>query len=148
MAAWRLRPATSEDAPSVVGLEAAAFGAASWGAQAVADGLSARHVETLLALDADDAPAGFVFWRRSGDAAEILSIGVDPARRREGCARTLLDAVIERCRANGARQLFLEVGVANAAAHGLYSARGFEPIGRRKRYYRGGGDALVMRLDL
>ncbi|HNS86666.1 MAG TPA: hypothetical protein PKH09_07165, partial [Parvularculaceae bacterium] len=37
---------------------------------------------------------------------------------------------------------------ANAAARALYAAEKFEPIAERRRYYKNGGDALVMRLDL
>ena len=39
-------------------------------------------------------------------------------------------------------------GVSNSAAAKLYATAGFEQISRRRRYYKNGGDALVMRLDL
>ncbi len=149
MTRWIIRPARLDDASIVVDLEARAFGAASWGATAVADGLTAPHVATLIAFSEDTREAaGFVFWRSLGEEAEILSIGVAPRRRRRGAARALLDQVIESARSGGVRKLFLEVDVANAAAAALYTSAGFERIGRRSRYYRNGGDALVMRLNL
>lgn len=142
-----MRPATKVDADTLVALEAASFGAASWGGRAVADGLSERFVEALIAED-DRAAAGFLLWRRLGDEAEILSLGVAPDRQRQGCARTLLDTLLEAARAEGVRSLFLEVDAGNRAAIALYGGRGFSRIARRLRYYRSGADALVMRIDL
>lgn len=149
MSAWAIRAATRGDAAIIVNLEARAFGPASWGATAVSDGLTAPHVHALLACPPSATPAsGFAFWRAVGEEAEILSIGVAPAARRSGAARALLAAIIDRARAVGVRRLFLEVDVGNAAAVALYESFAFERIGKRKRYYRNGGDALVMRLDL
>lgn len=147
--AWRIRPARISDTDAIVDLEARAFGDASWGASAVADGLTAPYVSTLLAFPEDRREAaGFAFWRRLGDEAEILSIGVAPRMRRKGVARSLLSEVIETARQTGLRKLFLEVDVKNVGAVALYEHAGFEKIGRRDRYYKNGGDALVMRLNL
>jgi len=138
-----------DDAATIVDLEARAFGKASWGASAVADGLTAPQVAALLAFADDErSAAGFAFWRSLGEEAEILSIGVLPRQRRRGCARALMSEIIVAARDEGVRKLFLEVDVANAGAEALYASLGFERIGRRKRYYRHGGDALVMRLNL
>lgn len=146
---WSVRAAKLSDAEIIVDIEARAFASASWGAAAVADGLTAPQVSALVAFppDAREA-AGFAFWRSLGEEAEILSIGVAPRMRRRGGARALLDAIVERARDEGVRKIFLEVDVANVAAALLYESAGFERIGRRKRYYRNGGDALVMRLNL
>lgn len=149
MTGWTVRPARLSDADAIVDLEARAFGPASWGAASVADGLTAPHVATLIAFhDSAREAAGFVFWRSLGEEAEILSIGVAPRLRRRGGARALLGEVIERARGDGVRKLFLEVDVGNTAAAALYASQGFERISLRKRYYKNGGDALVMRLDL
>lgn len=149
MSGWTVRPARLDDVKTIVDLEARAFGPASWGANAVADGLTAPHVATLLAFhESAREAAGFAFWRSLGEEAEILSIGVSPRMRRRGGASALLGEVIERARSEGVRKLFLEVDVANAAAAALYASQGFMRIGLRKRYYKNGGDALVMRLDL
>ena len=45
-------------------------------------------------------------------------------------------------------RLFLEVRADNEAALRLYQGFGFERLGVRRNYYRGGGDALNMRLRL
>jgi ribosomal-protein-alanine N-acetyltransferase len=55
-----------------------------------------------------------------------------------------LDAVAER----GAACLFLEVSEVNAPARALYARAGAEEVGRRRRYYSDGSDALVLRITL
>ena len=45
--------------------------------------------------------------------------------------------------------MYLEVRESNQAARAVYAARGFEQVGRRKRYYRDPiEDALVLRATL
>lgn len=148
MTVWRLRPAAAGDASILTAIEAAAFAAASWGGRGVEEGLRDRLVETLVAEDAVVRPQGFLMWRRIGDEAEILTLAVAPEQQRRGCAGALLDAVMDALRREGVRSFFLEVDTGNAAAISLYEGRGFIRVARRKRYYRSGADALVMRADL
>ena len=104
----------------------------------------------LLQVDADDA--GLAVCRVAADEAELLTLAVRPAHRRQGGARRLLAAVIDHVRKSGARTLFLEVGVDNPAARSLYEAQGFCAVGERRAYYQRGGeppaDGIVMRLTL
>ena len=48
----------------------------------------------------------------------------------------------------GAGAMFLEVAAGNAPALALYAREGFAEVGRRRRYYSDGTDALVLRRDL
>ena len=83
--------------------------------------------------------------------AEVLTLAVDPAQRRRGVARALLERGADWAADHGAEMLWLEVAADNAAARGLYAAAGFQEAGRRRGYYgRTGGavDALVMRRGL
>lgn len=84
--------------------------------------------------------------------AELLTIAVDPAARRQGQGGYLLQAFIERARLLGSERAFLEVAADNAPAIHLYTRAGFDQTGRRKGYYhRPDGtreDALVMALML
>lgn len=91
-------------------------------------------------------PAGaMLLARRAADQAEILALAVVPSARRAGRARALLAAAEARAKENGVRELFLEVAASNAAARALYAAAGYREAGRRRRYYRDGDDALVLR---
>jgi ribosomal-protein-alanine N-acetyltransferase len=47
--------------------------------------------------------------------------------------------------ARGAAAILLEVATDNTTARALYASAGFVVIGRRPRYYPGGGDAAIMR---
>ena len=75
-----------------------------------------------------------------------------PAYRRLGVAGYLLRASVERARAIGARQMFLEVAIDNIGAQQLYAEHGFERVGMRPDYYqRPNGDrmsAYTMRCEL
>ena len=92
--------------------------------------------------------AAFLILRIAADEAEVLSIGTRPEARRQGHAGALIRHGIEVARTAGARRLFLEVADDNAAAIALYRALGFAEVGRRRRYYDGRTDAIVLALIL
>ena len=103
--------------------------------------------EIFLIPDAD----GFALGRVAGPEAELLTLAVDPARRRRGTARRLLAAFERQATLGGASEAFLEVAAGNAAAGALYAGAGWVQAGLRPSYFRGPGvaiDALVMRKAL
>ena len=121
-----------------------------WNAHAFAELLAMPGTAGSLAL-AGDEPAGLVLWRVAADEAEILTICALPERRRGGIGRFQLDGAIDAVSAAGARRLFLEVAVDNAAAIALYRAFGFSEEGRRPRYYQGPDgpvDALILACNI
>jgi ribosomal-protein-alanine N-acetyltransferase len=148
-----LKPIGALDLDRAARLHRDAFGPMGerpWTRQDMAELLAARNAGGLL-LQIDDEDAGMVLWRVTADEAELLTIAVQAARRRRGAARALVKAVIERVRQEGARKIFLEVGIDNDGARSLYSQAGFEEVGRRAGYYTrpaGFADALVLRLVL
>ncbi|HEY8287855.1 MAG TPA: GNAT family N-acetyltransferase [Acetobacteraceae bacterium] len=95
-----------------------------------------------------DERGGMLLARVVADEAEILTLAVMPEARRQGIATALLDAARQRASLDGACRMFLEVGVGNDAARGLYAGQGFVEVGRRRGYYRDGSDALVLRVAL
>jgi ribosomal-protein-alanine N-acetyltransferase len=149
MTAWTVREARREEAQALAALEAEAFGAASWGRNAIEDGVRQLHVRTILATaQGETAPGAFAMWRQIDEEAEILTIGVALRLRRKGAARAMLAHIMDACAERGVERLFLEVDAGNAAAIALYAGLGFERIGARRRYYRNGADAAVMRIRL
>jgi len=146
----KLEWATAEDAPALATAHAAGF-PQPWDAAAFADLLAGPGVFGFLALD-DEAPAGLVLCRAAAGEAEVLTIAVDPALRRQGVAKALMAAALGAARQAGADAAFLEVAADNAPAAALYAGLGFRRAGLRRGYYdrgpEGRADALVMRLDL
>jgi ribosomal-protein-alanine N-acetyltransferase len=92
--------------------------------------------------------AGFVLGRVILDEAELLTLAVDPAARRQGAGRRLLAAFAAEAAARGATRVFLEVASGNMAARALYAGAGWAEAGRRRGYYQGAGgaadDALIL----
>lgn len=87
---------------------------------------------------------GMLLGRAIAGEAEILTIGVAPDARRTGAGGALLRAALAEAAGRGAALVFLEVSEANATARRLYERHGFTEMGRRRRYYADGSDALVM----
>jgi ribosomal-protein-alanine N-acetyltransferase len=84
-----------------------------------------------------------------GEEGEIADLAVAPAARRLGVGGLLLDRVVAEAMESGVRALYLEVRESNSAARALYHSRGFDTVGRRRRYYqRPAEDALVLRRDM
>jgi ribosomal-protein-alanine N-acetyltransferase len=139
-----LVPARVTDAADLAALHAAAFPAdQAWGV----DGMRLM-LEMAGAFGLWRPAAGLVLARVAADEAEIITLAVLPAARRGGLGRALLEAALAVSAARGAAWMFLEVAPANTPARGLYAAAGFAEVGRRRRYYSDGGDALVLRRDL
>lgn len=114
-----------------------------WGADAMALQLALPGAFGWL-----DPAGGLVLARIAADEAEVLTLAVLPGLRGRGIGRALLDRAMATAAGRGAGAMFLEVGEGNAPARALYAAAGFAEVGRRRRYYRGGADALVLRCDL
>ena len=91
-----------------------------------------------------DHMMGYVCRSFMAEEIHILRLVVDPAHRRRGIGRRLLDAVIDESRDVRAAAIFLEVGEKNEAARCLYRAAGFSPIGTRRDYYGRGNHAVAM----
>ena len=89
-------------------------------------------------------PTGFAVGRAAAGQAELLTLAVDPERRRRGAGRALLAAFEARATAEGAAEAVLEVAEGNTAARVLYAGSGWRPVGRRPGYYADGQDALVL----
>ncbi len=139
-----MQPATPAHAAVLALIHASAFAPASrWGAEAMALQLSLPG-----AFGHVDPGGGFVLARVVLDEAEILTLAVVPERRRQGLGAGLLRRAMRTAAARGAASMVLEVAADNAAARALYARHGFEHVGRRRRYYPGGADALILRAPL
>ncbi|WP_426954472.1 GNAT family N-acetyltransferase [Muricoccus radiodurans] len=141
-----LRLARREDALDLAALHARAFPPAErWDLVAITAMLA---MPGAFGVMAGEGPEGFILARAVEDEAEVLTLAVDPDARRQRIGATLLAAASAEAARRGAACLFLEVSEANAAARALYAAAGTAKVGRRRRYYADGSDAIVLRLEL
>ena len=142
-----IRPMESTDIPAAVEIEARCF-CAPWSAEAFSSSMASGHNRFFLAIE-DGAPVGYIGMQLLPPEGDILNLAVLPEYRRRGLGRALLDAAFEACRKGKIESLMLEVRASNAAAQGLYTSAGFQPVGRRKGFYTAPAeDAVLMRATL
>jgi ribosomal-protein-alanine N-acetyltransferase len=144
-----LEPVMPDQSEALAACHAQAF-AKPWDAAEIAAVLGGPGSFGLAAWNGD-AIAGFILARAIAGEAEVLTLAICEAGRRQGLARALLAAATDVSRTSGAQSMFLEVAADNVAAIALYSGAGFVQVGVRPGYYRsavGPFDALVMRRDL
>ncbi len=150
MSALELRAAGLFETELLGELHARCFAAPwdeSWSAASFAEILRHAGITALIAVSGGE-PVGFGLTLKAADEVELLLLAVLPAHRGQGIASSLLEALMEKARANGAARAFLEVAEENAAAIACYRRAGFAPVGRRKNYYRGSIDALLFSKSL
>ena len=150
-----IRTAILEDAAMIAAIHGEAF-ARGWSDGEI-EALMRQDNVTALAGEYRNAfghrsAAGFVLFRSAADEAEILTVAVNPASRRRGVGRALMEEAIRRLYTERIGSLFLEVDSGNAAAIALYEGLDFVPVGERSGYYSQGPaaarGALVMRRDI
>ncbi len=88
---------------------------------------------------------GYAIVSRYVDAWHVMNVAVDPAYRRRGVARELLERLFDVTATDPRRGYTLEVRVSNTDAIRLYERLGFEARGIRRGYYTDNReDALIM----
>jgi ribosomal-protein-alanine N-acetyltransferase len=142
----KLRPATPGDAPLLAELEAAVLGADAWSESAVRPELAGDSADrAAVVAEQEGRVVGYAVLVVTGESADVRRIAVAPAAQRAGVGTALLSALLAAAADLGCREVFLEVRADNAAAGRLYDRLGFTELYRRRAYYAGGADALVLR---
>lgn len=89
-----------------------------------------------------------VFVPAPGIEADILTVAVLPAYRRQGIAKEFMRQIEAYAVEKEASAMMLEVELANESAIKLYELLGYMKISVRMDYYGPGKDAHVMRKEL
>lgn len=143
-----LRPMEGADLRAVMTLERSSH-LTPWTEGNFLDALAAGNL-CVVAEQGGVLVACAVLQMAAGEA-QLLTMAVQAAKRRQGLGRQLLSELIERASVYGADSIWLEVRVSNTAAIALYRRAGFADIGWRRNYYAtedGREDAIMMRLAL
>ena len=115
-----------------------------WHAAGLLESAAQETARVLFVRDGADV-IGCLVGTCAAGTAEIVVVATAPSARRRGIATALLRAFWEDV---SPTETFLEVRESNDAAIALYRRFGFEPVGRRRRFYHDPAeDAVVMRRD-
>ena len=140
---YKLVPMDKSHLDAVAALERICF-SKPWPKSMLEDELYNPNVSLVVAEGEDGTVLGYGEIGVVLDEGCLEKIAVDPNYRRQGVAEAILSAFLRFGQAHLAF-LTLEVRETNAPAIALYEKLGFEPVGRRKNYYRQlHEDALLM----
>ncbi|WP_398695544.1 ribosomal protein S18-alanine N-acetyltransferase [Streptomonospora wellingtoniae] len=153
-AGYRIRPMTEFDVPAVMDLERAVFPDDAWTEGMVRSELAEPSRHYFVACRSDHRGDGgegegpvvaYAGLRAVPPQGDVQTIAVDRRWWGRGIGRALLTELLGHAYSRGVDEVFLEVRSDNPRAQELYRRFGFTEIGVRRRYYREGVDALVMR---
>jgi ribosomal-protein-alanine acetyltransferase len=149
----KIRLARESDLGQLMAMSEAAGEAAHWTPQQWLDIFRSQNparlawVAEVTGTAAEDAvrAIGFLVAQTSGPEWELENIAVLPEFRRHGVACRLLSAFLAQARSQQAERILLEVRASNHPAIRLYEASGFQPLARRRDYYRNPPeDAIIL----
>ena len=143
-----IRPMHELDIPMIVAIERAAY-QFPWSEGIFRDCMRVGYVCRVVEVGGD--PAGYGIMSVGAGEAHILNVCVRDEYRGRGLARKTLVYLLDRARAAGMYEAFLEVRPSNTAAARLYHSMGFVQVGLRRGYYQasvGREDAAVLRRAL
>ena len=89
-----------------------------WSEKSIASELQ-NPLSLWLVAEEDERVLGYVGSQTVLDESDMMNVAVDPAFRRRGIARALIEALISALAAGGSRCLKLEVRVSNENARSL-----------------------------
>lgn len=147
-AAVTVRDMLPADIPAVHELEVRLFPADAWPLHMFVDELAQPETRRYLIAEAPDGIVGYAGLMCVEPIADVQTIAVVPEYEGRGIGSALLTELINEGRRRGAADVLLEVRADNPRAQQLYRRFGFEQIHVRRKYYRDGVDALIMRLQL
>jgi ribosomal-protein-alanine N-acetyltransferase len=143
-----IRAMIEPDVLTVVAIERAAY-QFPWSEGIFRDCLRVGYVCRVACVD--DEVIGYGVMSVGAGEAHILNLCVNAHFRCRGVGKQLLGYLVDRARAAGMSEAFLEVRPSNTAAIRLYQSLGFEQVGIRRGYYQAVGgreDAAVLKLAL
>ena len=144
-AAVEIRPMHELDVPVIVAIERVAY-QFPWSEGIFRDCLRVGYVCRVVDIGGDKA--GYGIMSVGAGEAHILNVCIAAEYRGRGLARKVLQYLLDRARAAGMYEAFLEVRPSNTTAAHLYQSMGFEQVGIRRGYYQatvGREDAAVLR---
>ncbi len=145
---FTLRDLALEDIETIGRLENELFPSDAWPLEMFYTEFFQPDTRRYIVAEMDGEAVGYAGLMVIDTTADIQTIGVLPRFEGQGIGRAMLTELLREARRRGADNVMLEVRADNPRAQDLYARYGFQKIHTRKRYYRDGVDAWVMRLVL
>lgn len=144
----KIRRMAPGDIPAAAELEARNF-SLPWSKKGFADALKQPDNIFLVSEMADGTIAAYCGLYAAADEGEITNVAVSEQVRRRGIGFSIVAEMLRQAKAQGIRQVFLEVRLSNISAQKLYEKAGFVPCGTRRGFYQSPReDAVVMCAEL
>ena len=148
---FTVRPVRRRDLDPILEIEAASFGADAYDRNLFAE-YTHKCGGLFLVAELGTKVCAYSITAispgRLGNRAELVSMAVAPAFRRQGAASALMDSTLRRLSRRGVTRLGLMVKVTNQRARDLYARYGFRQLRRVAGYYEDGADGLSLAKDL
>ena len=142
-----IRKMMLEDIPAVVELDRISF-TLPWPERSFRFEVTNNPAARCWVAEIDGRVVGMLVGWMLVDEIHIATIAIHPDFRRQGIGRKLLSHTLRRALEEGAQSSFLEVRESNLGAQEMYRQFGYEPTGRRTRYYKDNDeDAILMNLE-
>jgi [ribosomal protein S18]-alanine N-acetyltransferase len=142
-APYHIRPIRQRDLDGILEVERACFGGDAYDRKLFAE-YSRGCGNLFLVAESAGRICGYSLTCARGGRAELVSIAVDPAARRDGVASALLCSTLRRLRRRKVERLSLMVRVTNVAARRFYEKFEFTKVRIVRGYYEDGADACRM----
>ncbi len=114
-----------------------------WNTKILEDEFLNENSEYFVLVDNDEI-RGFAGLWFNIDEAHIMNIAINRHYRRKHYGTNLLQYLIFYAQKQKKKCITLEVNEDNIPAIELYKKEKFEEVGRRKKYYNGKFDAIIM----
>ena len=138
-----IRFGTVSDLAKIIQIENQVFKNSSWSRTHLIEELILGDDRGTLVVEDYEVIIGYLMARKFENQIDILNFAVEKTFQGKGIGWKLLTYFLEPLPM--ITQVTLEVNQNNKKAINLYSKAGFLKIGSRKRYYRDGSDALIMK---
>lgn len=143
-----VRGAALADMQAIIGIEQSSVEAPHW-SEAVWRGVLANEegsepLRATFLAESGGGVVGFVVVSCGGGMAELESVAVGDAARRQGVGKALCIAAMAWARGRAAAVIELEVRASSVGVLALYHSLGFTERGRRRGYYRDPIEDAVM----
>jgi ribosomal-protein-alanine N-acetyltransferase len=139
----RLRLGAPADIIQVERIEQCCF-SDPWPRSALLAELQPDWLRAPIVAASEDRVLGYLMAWRIVDQLHILNLAVAPEEQGQGIGSALLLASLTGASGRGLIEATLEVRQGNVAAQRFYRRHGFEPRGRRPRYYADSGEAAII----